>query len=89
MTIRTDPVFTVRTDRRLIRSSAHSERFVLAEIVAPRSAVTRHRPPVNLAIVLDRSGSMSGDKLRVAKTAVEEAIGRLQGDDRFECRCLR
>ena len=43
----------------------------------------RERPPVNLAIVLDRSGSMSGEKLRVAKSAVEEAIARLQPYDRF------
>jgi Ca-activated chloride channel family protein len=38
---------------------------------------------VNLAIVLDRSGSMSGEKLSVAKAAVQEAIGRLQPEDRF------
>ena len=43
----------------------------------------RVRPSVNLAIVLDRSGSMSGAKLDVAKAAVVEAIGRLQPQDRF------
>ncbi|MEO8437748.1 MAG: VWA domain-containing protein [Chloroflexota bacterium] len=83
MTTRTDTSFSVRTDRRLIRPNAHSGRFLLASIVAPRATTERARPPVNLAIVLDRSGSMSGDKLRVAKQAVEEAIGRLQPDDRF------
>ncbi len=79
----TDTTFSVRTDRRLIRPNDHSQRFLLARIVAPRASTERVRPPVNLAIVLDRSGSMSGDKLRVAKTAVEEAIARLQPDDRF------
>ena len=83
MTTRTEPALTVRTDRRLIRPDWHSRRFILARIAAPRATVERARPPVNLAIVLDRSGSMSGDKLRVAKSAVEEAIGRLQPDDRF------
>jgi Ca-activated chloride channel homolog len=82
MTVRTT-TFGVRQDRRLIRPTSHSKRFLLATIAAPRATTERPRPPVNLAIVLDRSGSMSGDKLRVAKTAVEEAIGRLQPEDRF------
>ncbi len=79
----TNPTFTARTDRRLIRIGSHSQRFVLAQVVAPQAATGRTRPSVNLAIVLDRSGSMSGDKLRVAKAAVEEAIARLQPQDRF------
>ena len=83
MTARTDPTLAVRQDRQLIRPNAHSKRFLLARIVAPRATVERARPPVNLAIVLDRSGSMSGDKLRIAKPAVEEAIARLQAGDRF------
>jgi Uncharacterized protein containing a von Willebrand factor type A (vWA) domain len=83
MTPRTDTTFDVRQDRRLIRPNSHSQRFLLARITAPRATAERARPPVNLAIVLDRSGSMSGEKLRVAKTAVEEAIARLQPEDRF------
>ena len=83
MTTRIDPALEVRQDRRLIRPNAHSKRFVLVRVEAPRATGERARPPVNLAIVLDRSGSMSGAKLHVAKAAVEEAIGRLQPDDRF------
>ena len=83
MTVTTDTTFRVRQDRRLVRPNSHSKRFLLARIAAPRATAERQRKPVNLAIVLDRSGSMSGEKLRVAKTAVEEAIARLQPDDRF------
>jgi Ca-activated chloride channel homolog len=83
MTTTTDQPFTVRQDRRYIRATSHSERFVLGRIVAPRATGERHRAPVNLAIVLDRSGSMSGAKLGIAKQAVEEAIARLEADDRF------
>ncbi len=75
--------FRARTDRHLIRSTHRSERFILAEVVAPASRRERGRPPVNLAFVIDRSGSMSGPKIRLARQAVEEAIGRLQPDDRF------
>lgn len=83
MTIPTDTTFGVRQDRRLIRANDHSKRFLLTRIAAPRASTERARPPVNLAIVLDRSGSMSGEKLGVAKAAVEEAIARLQPNDRF------
>src|SRR6478736_7854679 len=83
MTIRTDTALSVRPDRRLIRPNAHSERFLMARIAAPRATTGRVRPSVNLAIVLDRSGSMSGVKLDVARAAVVEAIGRLQPQDRF------
>jgi Ca-activated chloride channel homolog len=82
MTTRTDTL-SVRPDRRLIRPNAHSKRFLLARIAAPRATTERARASVNLAIVLDRSGSMSGPKLDVARAAVVEAINRLQPDDRF------
>jgi hypothetical protein len=73
----------VATDRRLIRSKWHSQRFIVARVDAPIAASDGTRPPVNLAFVLDRSGSMGGGKLEVAARAVEEGIGRLQPTDRF------
>ena len=75
--------FTARTDRRLVRPTHRSHRFILAQVTAPASRRERGRTPVNLAFVIDRSGSMAGDKLRLAKQAVEEAIARLHPDDRF------
>lgn len=39
------------------------------------------RAPVNMAIVLDRSGSMAGEKLARAKEAAIKAIGLLQSGD--------
>ncbi len=41
----------------------------------------KSRPPVNLAIVLDRSGSMQGEKLENAKKAAVMAIERLDRQD--------
>jgi Ca-activated chloride channel family protein len=75
--------FYVRSDRQLIRPIHRSNRFVLVEVTAPPARSERVRPPVNLAFVLDRSGSMSGEKIRLAKQAIEEAIARLHDDDRF------
>jgi Ca-activated chloride channel family protein len=39
------------------------------------------RPPVNLALVIDRSGSMSGEKISNARNAALEAVRRLAPDD--------
>jgi len=39
------------------------------------------RPPLNLSIVLDRSGSMDGEKLERAREAAEYAVGMLMDDD--------
>lgn len=41
----------------------------------------RKRAPVNVAIVLDRSGSMQGQKIQRAKEAAISAIDRLDPDD--------
>ncbi len=40
------------------------------------------RAPVDVAFVLDRSGSMSGDKLALVKEAVAVAIGQLRDEDK-------
>ncbi len=74
---------SARADRRLIRANHKSQRFVLVEVTAPTATHARKRPPVNLSFVLDRSGSMSGGKLELAKRAVEEALARLDARDRF------
>ena len=73
--------FEIETDRPLIANDSRS-RYVLATIVAPEGA-PRQRPPVNLALVIDRSGSMGGDKIRLAKDAAVAAIRRLDSRDRF------
>ena len=40
------------------------------------------RPPINAAIVLDRSGSMSGDKIRHAKEAAKAFVRGMRDGDR-------
>lgn len=73
--------FDIRTDRRLIADDSVT-RHVLVTIVAPEGA-TRERPPVNLALAIDRSGSMGGNKIRLARDAAVAAIRRLDSRDRF------
>jgi Ca-activated chloride channel family protein len=77
------PPFTARTDRRLIRADGRSKRFVLVQVTAPKASHRRERMPVNVAFVLDRSGSMSGEKIQLARQTILEAIARLDARDRF------
>jgi Ca-activated chloride channel family protein len=79
------PAVTIRAraDRQYIRPHDRSHRFVLVELTAPPATHSRRRPPVNLAFVIDRSGSMSGHKLELAKQAVIDGISRLDDQDRF------
>ena len=78
---------TARSDRRFIRSTHRSERVVLVELEAPPAPQKATRDPVNLAFVLDRSGSMSGQKIDLAKRAIETAVDRLLPTDRFAIVC--
>lgn len=79
---------TVRTDRPLLRTAPACTRHLLTSFTLPDrrpgdEAVRPERPPVNVAIVLDRSGSMSGDKIALAREAVHQALGMLGPRDRF------
>jgi Ca-activated chloride channel family protein len=76
-----------KQDRRLIRAVHHSSRYVLVEVAAPPALPSEEkaaRPNVNVAFVLDRSGSMGGeDKFPLAAQAVRHGIERLAPTDRF------
>ena len=61
---------TVQIDRTLIRATAPSVRHALVEFSAPESSGTSVRPPVNIAFAIDRSGSMGGQKIDLARRAV-------------------
>jgi len=54
---------------------------VLFEIETGHDTQKEKRPPINLAIVLDTSGSMSGDKLINCQKAVNQVIQELDKDD--------
>ncbi|HEU4565318.1 MAG TPA: VWA domain-containing protein [Gemmatimonadaceae bacterium] len=73
----------VRTDRSLIRAAARSRRYVTVRFVAPEAPPRAGRAPVNVAIVLDRSGSMGGEKFVLARQAAERALAMLRPEDRF------
>jgi len=56
---------------------------VLQIDVVGKTETTKRTAPINLSVVLDRSGSMSGEKLHQAKEAAIVAFDQLSGSDMF------
>jgi len=53
-------------------------------LVPPQLPSHLEREPVEFVFVLDTSGSMNGEPLRLAKEAVREALGSMREDDTFQ-----
>ena len=73
----------IRVDRHLIGAAAGSVRYLLASVTAPQAPPKTTREPLHVALVLDRSGSMGGTKIRLAREAVRQALQNLRPEDRF------
>lgn len=79
----TTPTLRLRADRALIRARGSSVRYLLASITAPPAPRRAERLPVNIALILDRSGSMDGEnKFPLAVEAVKQSLRLLTSTDR-------
>ncbi len=74
---------TTHLDLDVVALEGDDELSLLVELTAPTAASERPRDPRTLIVVLDRSGSMQGDRLTGAKRALTELVDRLDPDDRF------
>ena len=74
---------SIRIDRHLIRAAGGSIRHALVSIVAPQAPPKAGREPLHVSLVLDRSGSMGGQKIVLAREAVRQALQALHPADRF------
>ncbi|MGZ0656607.1 vWA domain-containing protein [Coraliomargarita sp. W4R72] len=64
-------------DRPVVPANQEEDVVVQIKILPSIPHSQSERPPVNLSLVLDRSGSMSGQKIEQAIQAAEVAVGRL------------
>ncbi len=72
-----------RMDHARVPAGQDNVVHLLVTLAAPGRATGDPRPRVNLAAVIDRSGSMAGKKLGYAKDAVRLLIDQLGPEDRF------
>ena len=77
-----DLTLAAECDRRLVAVEVSSERTVEWIASAPKLSHRPERAPLNLALVLDRSGSMRGDKLRYVQQAACHILDLLDERDR-------
>ena len=76
-------ILNIQTDRSLIRAAGRSTRYVLLSFEVPESANAAARPAIDFSFVIDRSGSMGGRKIDLARKAVIQALRMLRPSDRF------
>ncbi|MBM3138277.1 MAG: VWA domain-containing protein, partial [Chloroflexi bacterium] len=73
--------FVCQTDKAVMPRGKKSTRILEISITAPEIDSTKVKPALNLGVVIDRSGSMSGEKLHYAKQAAAHLIDLLGKND--------
>jgi Ca-activated chloride channel family protein len=71
----------VKLDHVLLAVDGEHDVNAMVEIVAPEVETSGAREPLRVALVVDRSGSMSGRKLEVAKRCASWLVSRLDPRD--------
>jgi Ca-activated chloride channel family protein len=74
---------TAQLDRQYLNSQSGGEAYLKIDLVADGGENERHRVPVNAVLILDRSGSMAGEKIERARDAARALVQSLGGDDRL------
>jgi len=73
----------VELDRAILPADTPQTAIIKISLDAGVLPQKTERPPVNLCVVIDRSGSMAGSKIENARLAALEALDRLGRDDVF------
>lgn len=74
--------FHVTCDARVVAQSVPTKRLIEITLRAPQAPGRETRPDFNLALVLDVSGSMAGDKLAYTRRAAAYLLDQLREGDR-------
>lgn len=71
----------LRIDHQLLAVQQEATVHAMLQLRAPEAPSTEARTPLSLAVVIDRSGSMSGDRLEYAKACVRYLAQRMAPTD--------
>ena len=79
-----EPRLEVAFDRPVVSVRGSSVRYLIAEVEAPSAPTGEtERLPLNLALVVDASGSMKGLRIETARAAAQQVAAGLDGSDRL------
>jgi len=81
--LRADQAITLdaRLAQPVMKEGIAHKNYLKVGLTGCRPDPNDNRPPVNVAFVIDRSGSMQGDRIAQARGAAIMAINRLKADD--------
>jgi Ca-activated chloride channel family protein len=74
--------FRAQLDRNAVLAGSDGRLALELGIAAPASS-SAHSLPTDVVVVLDRSGSMNGEKLEHARAAIHSLVAGLRSEDRF------
>ena len=74
---------SIKPDFTMVPADETADRHLLVHLTAPGKANGTPRAPIEVAFALDRSGSMAGEKIVLAKAALSRALESLGSQDRF------
>jgi len=85
MTKKNDINIEISWDKNVVPENTKIERSLLIDLTTKSDSIKtkKDRPPVNLALVIDRSGSMDGSPLEAAKSAAKQITKKLNSGDRL------
>lgn len=78
----TNETIVCQMDKALLPQGKAVTRILEVTITAPQVKTAKSKPKLNLGLVIDRSGSMSGEKLHFAKQAASHLIDLLSEEDK-------
>lgn len=75
-------IMNIQADKSVVAQDRPSTRIIELSIIPPIKEITKERVPLSLSLVLDRSGSMKGEKLEYVKQAAAHVLDLLEPKDK-------